>query len=245
MSDENKPLNADDESVGAANASGEQDVQSQTDSSQDASTSSADTLTKAEIEQVLGRKFPNKDEAVKTIKNLNSLVGDQAVADARKKADSYSSLVKSVAQQLNSTEEYADLYLQGKVPEADPASTVSQQTHGNEYNDVVARAKVQELEVELQKERLLKKYPEAESVLGEITDLAKVRKVSLLDAYEKSSLKNLAQAAVTPERESATVVPTGRITAGRDESESMKKFVATGDEGALQEAIKQRLYADR
>lgn len=243
MSDENKPSASDTGSVGAANAVGVEDVQSQTGSDQDASTS-ADSLTKAEIEQILGRSFENKTEALKTLEGMKSLVGDQAVADARKKADTYNALVKSVAQQLNSSEEYADLYLQGKVPDADTGALVSGSTEHTEYKDPVARAQVLQLQEELQKERLLKKYPEAENVLGEVVDLAKARKISLLDAYEKSSLKNLAQAATTSERGSSTVTPTGRITTGQPKSKAQETFEKTGDESALQELVREKFFSE-
>lgn len=245
MSDENKPLNADVGLVGAANATGVKDVESQTGKNQDASTSSAD-FSKAEIEEILGRRFPSKEEALKTLKNLNSLVGDQTIAEARKKAEAYNNLVKATAEQLGSTEEYADLYLQGKVPSVDNESSVVAPKGTDEIADFVARTKVSELELELQKERLLKKYPEAENVLGELVDLAKSRKASLLETYEKSSLKNLAKVLAAPAKDDSVVEPNSRIAPATDESDKLlARYKETGDENALQEAIKQRLYPDR
>jgi NADH dehydrogenase/NADH:ubiquinone oxidoreductase subunit G len=240
MLDENRPVSADVEVGGVATPTSGEDVESQTGNNQSASTS-ADSLTKAEIEEILGRRFDNKTEAIKTLKGLNSLVGDQSVAEARKKADTYNALVKSVSQQLSSTEEYADLYLQGKVPNADTGTLISESTDHTEYKDPVARAQVLQLQEELQKERLLKKYPEAENVLSEVTDLARVRKISLLDAYEKSSLKNLSSVTKT-EGSSSTVIPTGRITASDSESKAYEDFKRTGNEDSLQQVIKEKFF---
>ena len=246
MTDENKPSSLSDVgSVGAANTTGREDVQSNQDESQDTS-ASADSLTKAEIEEKLGRTFKSKEDALNSLENLKRLVGDQEIANARAKADSWSTLVKKTAKQYNVTEEYADLYLRGDVPGATTESLASTSAEVSEFNDPVARTKIATLEHELQTERLLKKYPEAESIINEVEALAKVKGTTLVNAYENSGLKNLAQAFVKSSQEgNSTVAPTGRITpssgAMDDSGKFLKQYRATGDERILANAIKARL----
>ena len=82
MTDDNRPVTADVGAGSVASSTSGEDVESQTGSNQDASTST-DSLTKADVEQILGRRFETKAEAIKTLEGLKSLVGDQAEASGK------------------------------------------------------------------------------------------------------------------------------------------------------------------
>ena len=243
MSDENKPSNTNTGTVGAASTVGSQDVQNLSGGSQNTSTSAGD-LTKADIEATLGRKFATKEEAIKTLQGLNSLVGDQAIARYRADSENYSKVKSQVAAQYGWTPEYTDLYLQGKVPGA--AAPEVNKTSMDETKDPVARNEVAQLKAQLQQEQLTKKYPDAEAIIDVIKAVSQTKGISLLEAYETSGLKDMG--AASKPSPSTVASPTGRVTVGSGNEDLAKlaeyrKSVLTGktNEQPYVDVLKNRL----
>lgn len=73
----------------------------------------ADAIEQAAIEKVTGRKFASVDEAKKHYENLNRLVGDQTVAEQRKRAEIADNLARQLAAEQGVSLESAYDYMRG------------------------------------------------------------------------------------------------------------------------------------
>lgn len=148
------------------------------------------------LSEALGRKFTDPEDAMKALKNLNSLVGDRTIADLRNKAkthDTFEALVAGYAKEEGIKPEEARKYLadlaQGSAPQKD------------ERVDAIQK-EMSDLKLQLQEKDFLVEHPEAKSVLKELKALAAQGGQSLSEAYESSSLKNIvSRAAASEERE--------------------------------------------
>lgn len=149
----------------------------------------------AQLSQLLGREFKDPEDAMKTIKNLNGLVGDRTIADLRKKAethDTFEKLVSGYAEEEGITADEARKFLADLAKGSGPQQ--------DERVDVMMD-KMSKLELQLQEKDFLSDHPEAKSVLKELKVLAAATGQSLTEAYDSSSLKDmLAKAAASEER---------------------------------------------
>lgn len=143
-----------------------------------------------------GRNFSDVSQVREYFKTYNSRIGDQKVAEVTKKAEQYDNILSEWAKNNDKSPEYADAYFQDyftKKPEGtEPAQTGTDPLMKRELNTL--KEKYGKLELEIQKNGLLSKYPDASPYLEEITAIAKSRNQSFLEAFESSSLKRTLEA---------------------------------------------------
>jgi hypothetical protein len=222
MSDQlNKPTTTDAGTNGAAAPAGGTDVGKGTDR-QD-----GDSAVLTFLKEATGREFSSKEEALKSVKNLNSMVGDQSIADLRKKADLGSKFEKLVSgyaktQGLEPDEARADLMA---LIEGDG---------GGEADARVAEAmsSVSKIEQRLDLADLLAANPEAKHVIDDVKDLAKARGISFQEAYGgskalQSAAKQLAASMTKDGGQPSSSNPSGRLAAntqGKDYQSALEAF---------------------
>lgn len=168
------------------------------------------------VEGFSGRKFESLDEAAKFAKNLNSLVGDNALAKVREDAKVFNSLAEKFAtSEGKPLEEAKKLLVETLVSKAtaEPAKPTKTEPPVVEDKRVDKTAsEVEELKARLNRADLLKKYPYAELVQDEISVIAKAKGISDVEAFESSPLKTLAEAKAKEEsRKSPVVTSSNRI----------------------------------
>lgn len=194
------------------------------------------------IEASTGRKFASADEASKYLVNLNSLVGDQAVAKAREEAKLFEGLLGKLSAQTGKPLEetrklVADTLIEAVTtkPEAKPVV----EPKSPEVDKL--RSDVEKLTGEMQASQLLGKYPFAAEVKDEIAILAKQKGISQIEAFEQSPFKALLEAKAKEESgKSPVVTPNNRIGVDQKRvTERAAKVLAGGGEDDKVELVKQ------
>lgn len=181
------------------------------------------------LKETTGRDFPNIDEAAKSVKSLNAMVGDQAVAELRKSADlgkTFDKALKAYAKQQGVSEEEAksDFLALVKGDEngsgADPAADVSE-----------LKKDVGSVKERLDQADLIAAHPEASHVLGDVKDLAKARGLSLEEAYKSSAALQAAAKGIAAtkakEARPSSPGPSGRLAPnmnGKDFESALSAF---------------------
>jgi hypothetical protein len=169
------------------------------------------------VEGVLGRKFDSIEDVKKTLSNLNSLVGDQAVAKARENAQLFDKFVEKWASNEGQTIEEAKKFwaesLTAQATTPAPAKVVAPVKKSVQPELPVedarfekTNAEVDELKARLDRADLLAKYPYAADVQEEIAIVAKQKGISQLEAFEKSPFKPLVEAKAKEESKKSPVV---------------------------------------
>ena len=158
----------------------------------------------AVLNDTLKRNFPTRDEAVKSLTNLNSLVGDNALAELREKAkdaDHFAKVVSAYASSEGITRAEARTELLKEAAKSDSTpETPSPRTEPS-----ALEKEVKEIRHKLQEKELVEKYPEAKSVLGELKELSGIHaEKDLMSIYEGSGLKEMATKAAAYETEKST-----------------------------------------
>jgi len=180
--EENKLSVSDSEELELGSAEGEENVSEATNLEN--SPSPADTLSEAEYFQKLtGRKdIKTKEDFEKHYQNLKKLVGDQAIAELRKKAEAYDKLQQEI-------EKEADEFL----------ASEEGQEFAKELEADVEKSEVADLKERLEAIEFLKKHPEAEPYLDVIRSFASYSGTSLEEAYEQR-LKDLIDSKLEAEK---------------------------------------------
>ncbi len=200
------------------------------------------------VNEVLKREFTTRDEAVKSLENLNSMVGDNAIAELRKKAtdaDHFSALVQAVAADNKVTPEQAKEHVLSTLKEFKPKpvmeNTTNQQTPeaGGSSNPELEK-QVQELLQARQKEELLRKYPDAEHVMSDVELMSKASGKSLLETFEGSSFKDVASKVKEKAEEPASSPDSKSRLSSPDDStkEIIDRIQKTGSQVAREELVK-------
>ena len=166
------------------------------------------------VEGVLGRKFDTVDDVKKTLSNLKSLVGDQAIAKTREDAKLYDSFVNRWASTEGKTVEEAKKFwadtLTGNAPavkvEAPVKKSNQPETPVVDIRVDKTASEVEELKSRLDRSDLLGKYPYAAEVQEEIAIIARNKGISQIEAFEKSPLKSLAENKAKEESKKSPVV---------------------------------------
>lgn len=194
------------------------------------------------VEGVLGRKFDTVEDVKKTLSNLNSLVGDQAVAKARENAQLFDKFVEKWASNEGKTVEEAkkfwadtltakeaDIPLSTKKPEV--KSQKPEPTMEDTRIDKTA-SEIEELRTKFERSELLAKYPYAAEVQEEIAIVAKQKGISQLDAFEKSPFKPLVESKAKEEsKKSPVVTSSNRIGFDQKKVQDLgAKVLKTGNE---------------
>jgi CHASE3 domain sensor protein len=135
------------------------------------------------LSRTLKRDFASLEEAGKSLTELNSRVGDRAIAETRKKAElagTFDALVEGYAEE------------QGKsVTDAREELLALAQSKKKSSSNTGANAqpeskRLAELELRLDLADLLVTNPEAKHVVDELKDIASVKGVSLQEAFRSS-----------------------------------------------------------
>lgn len=155
------------------------------------------------LNETLKRDFKTREEAVKSLTNLNSMVGDNAIAELRKKAEdasNFDAIVKAYAASEGKTPDQARLELLNEIKVQKTPANETVRT--SDTTGTATDQRLKALELELQEERLLKAHPEAKHVLKELKDLSGIYSGKTLTAiYQDSSLKDMATKASAYEQE--------------------------------------------
>ncbi len=184
---------ADAQEAGTTPGAGVEDVQPVADST---STDSQPTNAYEEgLKQVFGELNP--EDMVKKIQNLNSLVGDQPVAQARKKAATYDHLIERAATEQGISKDEIEARIQEALTVAEQpapqaqtqaqptAQPVAQPTGQANTGDALLRKQVKDLTRANQATELLKRYPEAEQVLETVKGDWELSGVDMTEIFEK------------------------------------------------------------
>jgi hypothetical protein len=158
---------------------GEQDVDSTVGQEDADSIGSTDAIL-AKINEVSGREFKSFDDYTKHYKNLTSAVGDQTIAEAKKKAealDKYASMLKPLAEAEGvSIDTYIELL--NKNAKGEDLSKFSsakeyeiKKLESEELSQLKTR--LSEVEGELTKTKLERALPEAGKYFNDFTAWAK------------------------------------------------------------------------
>lgn len=216
--EENKPNVTDSEGSELKPAEGTEDV-SQLQGSE-ANASEAEYYQK-----ITGRDdIKSKGDFEKHYEGLKNLVGDQSIAEMRKKAEAF----EKIQSAENNTKK------------------------GGDGNEVEGR--LNKLEDELKTERFLKQYPESNSIIGSVKAKAKEYGVSLEEAYakpignEKFSIQDLLATKLEvdkakAEEKSISVESKGRITSEKSNkiSQLAEEVDKTDSERAKQDLVREYL----
>lgn len=187
-----------------------------------------------------GRTFTSREDAQKYLANLNSLVGDQAIAKNREAARAYESLTAKFAEQSGKSIEdikqaLADAIISGAQkpePKVEPKD--------NKEIDRVS-SEVEKLREQIQRNELVAKYPGAAEVQDDVAILARQKGVSQLEAFEASPFKSYIEAKAREESAKSPVV-TSSSKIGIDASkvkEKVARVLSRGNEEDKVELVKQ------
>lgn len=159
----------------------------------------SDTL--AFLSKTLNREFKDLDDATKSLENLKSMVGDQAIAQLREKAqdaDHFNKLVSAYAKEqgVDTRDARRDIL-------AELSSGETTQTKVEPRADDGVREELRKLQLKFEEKELLEAHPEAKTVLDSVRDLARASGKSLSEAYEKG-LKDVVSKASAYEKEKGT-----------------------------------------
>lgn len=166
-----------------------------------------------QIAKETGRTFKDEKDFVGFVKEFNSKIGDQAIAETRKKAESYDSVLKLLSKEYNQPENIVDAYLREQTK--NPVSVPQSQTPTS--TDPFLKSRLDNLESEIKNTRLeaeknllTSKYPEASPYLNDIVALALARGESPLRTFETSAYKELVDSKKTQPAGQSIVQPTSR-----------------------------------
>jgi hypothetical protein len=168
------------------------------------------------VEASTGRKFDDIDAAKKYLSNLNSLVGDQSVADAREKSKLFDLFVGKWAESSGETVDkakqfWADQLIAKPVTQPSPRTETKVDTQTPREMEEL-KAQVNKLDAARQQSDLLAKYPFAAEVKDEVAIIAKEKGISQLEAFEQSPLKALSETKSKEDSQKSPVVtPSNKI----------------------------------
>lgn len=193
------------------------------------------------LKETTGRDFSSIEEAAKSVKSLNAMVGDKSIAELRKKAGAADQLEKIVHGYAKS---------QGLEPEdarKDLLALIEQGGQGSA--DPMILEKVSSVEQRLDLADLLAAHPEAKHVLDDVKDLAKARGVSFEKAYASSAaLQSAAKAtaaSMTKEGgQPSSSKPSSHIavnTQGKDYEAALATFKERRTESAAEDLVRAAL----
>ena len=199
----------------------------------------------ATLNQTLKRNFTSRDEALKSLANLNAMVGDNAIAQLREKAkdaDNFQTFVEAYAKESGKDFSAARTELLEELNGFKTSNPKTEAPTQRSESDPLAE-QVKNLTMKLQEKELLEAYPEAKNVLKELKDLSKIHTdQELKQIYETTSLKDIAGKASTYEQEKTTK-PNSTVQSSSRQVDfgevKMKQLVeAVGKRGYEQDKVK-------
>jgi len=188
----------------------------------------------------VSRTFATREEAQKFLTNLNSLVGDQAVAKTREEAKAYEALVQRFAGESGKSVEEVKRFFADELIKGSQQKTETKPIVDNTKIEKVS-SEVEELRSELQKQQLLGKYPAAAEIQEEIAILARQKGISQLAAFEGSPFKSYIETKVKEESaKSPVVTSSSKVSPDLNKVKAMAdKVKAHGREEDMIDLVKQ------
>lgn len=181
-----------------------------------------EALTLEELNTLTNRTFGTKAEALKHIEGLNKLVGDQRIAESRKKADNYdalnrkyNTLVEAYANENSmtvdeATKEIGEYIGSVKETETDASSRVDKE--------------LASLKKEITLDRFLSKHPETKDFIDVIEAVADKKGISFEEALLDSSLSKI----VSKPAGIATTEPNKRVQVQSQELKQLQDKLSSG-----------------
>lgn len=242
MSDPKQTLETDPgaNTEGGQDADVEATVPSHTDSAD--AQKQADAIALERINAITGRDSKTLEEAEKHLAHLNKLVGDNTIAELRKKGDFTDKVLRSVMrEQKLANEEEAKSFLE-KLMSDEPVTSVPQTTK----LDPVLEAKLQAGE----RAEFLLDNPEARPYLPKIQEYARVTGKTLKDSFEflygdikkEQQDKTKADELKREKRGAQATVTTGTPPIPKDDkiNELLKKYRKDGSSDTFRDVLKER-----
>jgi len=201
----------------------------------------------AAIKELTGRDFASLEEAKKHYQGLNSLVGDNAVAEARERAKKLDGLARKIAQENSWSVEAAYAFIDKVNAEGGGAAGVgSPDKTSFDPKQAETDARIRRMEREL----FLAKRPEAQAVMAQLDEYASATGKPLAEAFESlyggvvdqvrdsvrsDALRMEKKGAGIPASTSAPLPPEPDLYA-----KNMEMYQKTGKKEFFHEAIKHR-----
>ena len=147
------------------------------------------------LKETTGREFATEEDAQKYLKNLNSMVGDDRIAQDRKDADVSRRVVRRLAKEWGTTEDAVREYIDKNMTDDQAAATAAQAQPNAQtpaapsYGaNPALEAKVLELTDLNYTRDLVEQYPEAKAFLPSVKRLAAATGENYKAVFERDFL---------------------------------------------------------
>lgn len=211
---------------------------------------SPEQLVLEKIRGKVNREFKSLDDVAEFVQHYDSRIGDQALAENRKKADAFDRFVDLWAKENKKSREYASAYINDYFTSQvdSPSSTISDGSV-----DPLVKSKLssleqeqQNLKMELQKRDLIVQYPESSAFMNDLVELAKIRNQPLTQVFENSGYKELVKLkrSQSQNQDTTVVPPTTRKGIEPDRLEQLKAQINKKDFTGFDDVTKQNLVRE-
>lgn len=183
----------------------------------------AEDGTLAFLKQTLGRDFKDIADAEKTIKSLNSMVGDRAISELRRDAKlggEFKKVVEGYAKENGMSFDDAQaelLSMADEKVESTPSDADSRKVDEALSN---VTKEISSLKERQERDDLIRKHPESEHVMSELVTIAKATGKSLSEAYESSETIKVAARTIAESRDrnskGSVMSPSGQLSEGKN-----------------------------
>ena len=163
-------------------------------------------LSLNDLNLVTGREYSSRDEALKHLKELNSLVGDQEISKARKQADEFNEILDNYSKAEGISREEA------KAELAKPSEKTPEETEETELSRL---RKQLNNETQARKQReFITDVPLAKDYIDTLQARANTKDESLTEAWENSGLADLVKEPKAQPTQNPTLNATPRSSKG-------------------------------
>ena len=164
-----------------------------------------EALTLEELNQIAGRKFTDKGEAVKFVENLKGLVGDQAIAEARRKAKEFDALYprhEALIKTYAKENEISEVEARNDIEKLLASSGISTQPAESGVME-----EVKSLKAEIIRDKFLREHPEVSSYMDVIEAVSEKKGLSFNEVIKDTAVAKLLKS----ESGTVTTEPNKRI----------------------------------
>lgn len=216
MPEPNKPSTTDSDSQKVEeNANDKGQVQPSADDQKTEEEAKPQSGMTIDLKTLTGRDFDSMEDFTKHYKNLTSKIGDQEIAELRKKAEALDELSKVAEKALDEDED--------KTSETDKAGTESK----------TESQAIQEVKILRQEMALNAKYPQSKDVLEDVKAISKITGEDFVVVFERT-FKHLVKAdeELTKQKDDKvdkTVDSNQRVSTASNMNDAIEKAKKTGD----------------
>ena len=189
-------------------------------SSADLQTEEALTLT--ELNALTNRTFGSKTDALKHIEGLNKLVGDQKIAETRKKADNYDALNRKYNALVGAYATENSMTVEEATQEIGKFTSSVKETETDASSRI--DKELSSLKKEMALDKFLSKHPETKEYIDVIEAVADRKGISFEEALLDSSLAKM----VPKPSGVSTTEPNKRVQVQSQELKQIQDKVASG-----------------